>query len=124
MFTRALNWSVSRARSIQSILPHLIYLKSILILTITYILVFLVVSFLLAGPTIFYMHSSSPPFVLHALPTSCSWLDHSNHTWRKVQVMKLLIMQFPSTSRQYISLRPKHSSQHSILKHPQSMVLP
>jgi hypothetical protein len=22
------------------------------------------------------------------------WLDHSNYTWRRVQVMKLLIMQF------------------------------
>jgi hypothetical protein len=30
--------------------------------------VFPVVSFLLAFPPIFYMHSSSPPFVLHALP--------------------------------------------------------
>jgi hypothetical protein len=33
-------------------------------------LVFLVVSFLLAFPPISYMHSSSPPFVLHALPIS------------------------------------------------------
>jgi hypothetical protein len=31
-------------------------------------LVFQVVSFLLAFPPIFYMHSSSPPFVLHAPP--------------------------------------------------------
>jgi hypothetical protein len=44
-----------------------------------YIFVFLVVSFLLAFPPISYMHSSSPPFVLHALPISSfftwsSWL--------------------------------------------------
>jgi hypothetical protein len=33
-------------------------------------LVFLVVSFLLACPPIFYMHAYSPPFVLHAPPIS------------------------------------------------------
>jgi hypothetical protein len=26
-------------------------------------------------------------------PPHPPWLDHSNYTWRKVQVMKLLIMQ-------------------------------
>jgi hypothetical protein len=31
-------------------------------------LVFLVVSFLLAFPPISYIHSSAPPFMLHALP--------------------------------------------------------
>jgi hypothetical protein len=35
-------------------------------------LVFLVVSFRLAFPPIFYMHPSSPPFVLCALPISSS----------------------------------------------------
>jgi hypothetical protein len=35
-------------------------------------LVFPVVSFLLNFPPISYMHSSSPPFVLHALPISSS----------------------------------------------------
>jgi hypothetical protein len=29
--------------------------------------------------------------------------DHSNDTWRRVQVMKLLIMQFPPTSCHFIS---------------------
>jgi hypothetical protein len=36
----------------------------------TYVLVFPVVSFLLDFPPISYMHSASPPFVLHALPIS------------------------------------------------------
>jgi hypothetical protein len=31
-----------------------------------------VVSFLLAFPPVSFMHSSSPPFVLHALPISSS----------------------------------------------------
>jgi hypothetical protein len=64
-------------------------------------LVFLVVSFLLAFPPISYMHSSSPPFFLHALPISSSWLDHCNYVWRGVQLMKLLIMQFPPISRHF-----------------------
>jgi hypothetical protein len=38
----------------------------------TYVLVFLVVSFLLAFPPISYMSSSSPPFVLHSLSISSS----------------------------------------------------
>jgi hypothetical protein len=38
----------------------------------TYVLVFLVVSFLLTFPPISYVHSSSPPFVLHSLPISPS----------------------------------------------------
>jgi hypothetical protein len=31
-------------------------------------------------------------------PSHPAWLDHSNYMWRTVQVMKLLIMQFPPTS--------------------------
>jgi hypothetical protein len=58
VFTTALHWSPSWARSIQSIQPHPISLRSILILSTHFI--FLVVSFLLAFPQISYMHSSSP----------------------------------------------------------------
>jgi hypothetical protein len=68
MFTRALYWSISCATSIQSIPPHPISLRSILILSTTYVLLLLVVSFLLAFPPISYIYSCSLPFVLHALP--------------------------------------------------------
>jgi hypothetical protein len=51
------------------------------------------------------------------------WLDHSIYVWRGVQVMKLIIMQFPSISRHIIPLWSKYSPQHSVLKHPQSMFL-
>jgi hypothetical protein len=54
-FTRALHCSLSWAISIQSTPSHPISLRSI---------------FLLACPPISYMHSSSPPFVLHAPPIS------------------------------------------------------
>jgi hypothetical protein len=38
--------------------------------------------------------------------------------------MKLLIMQISPTSDHLISLRSKYSPQQSILKHPQSVLLP
>jgi hypothetical protein len=46
-----------------------------------------VVSFLLAFRPKSYMHSSCPAQLIPLL-------DHSNYTWRRVQIMKLLIMQF------------------------------
>jgi hypothetical protein len=56
------------------------------------VLVFPVVSFILALPPITYMHSSSP--IRATCPAHLILRDHSNYTWRRVQVMKLLIMQF------------------------------
>jgi hypothetical protein len=52
-----------------------------------------------------YMHSSSPSCMLY-MPCQSHphWLDHSNYTWRSVQVMKLLIMQFPPTSYHFLSI--------------------
>jgi hypothetical protein len=49
-----------------------------------------------------FWHSSSPPFVLHALLISSSLAHHSNYTWRRVQVTKLLFMQFSPTSCHFI----------------------
>jgi hypothetical protein len=37
-------------------------------------------------------------------PSHPSWLDYSNYTWRRVEVMKLPIMQFSWTSCHFISL--------------------
>jgi hypothetical protein len=42
------------------------------------------VSFLLAFPPETY----SPPFVLHTCTSHPTWLNRSNFTWRRVQVMK------------------------------------
>jgi hypothetical protein len=47
-----------------------------------------------------------------------------NYTWRRVQVMKLLIMQFSPASCHFIPLRPKKLPQHPVLRHPQSVFLP
>jgi hypothetical protein len=49
-------------------------------------------------------------------PSHPPCLDHSNYTWRRVQVMNLLIMQFSSISYHFISLRSKYSSQCLILR--------
>jgi hypothetical protein len=43
-----------------------------------------------------------------------------NCTWRRLQVMKLLIMHFSPTTCHFIPLRSKYSPQHPVLKHPQN----
>jgi hypothetical protein len=52
----------------------------------TYVLVFLVVSFLLAFPLISYMYSSSPYSSYMPCPPHPPWFYHSNYVWRGVQV--------------------------------------
>jgi hypothetical protein len=50
-------------------------------------------------------------------------LGHSNYTWQRVQVMKLVIKQFSPASYHFIPLRSKYSPQHPVLKHPHSVFL-
>jgi hypothetical protein len=49
----------------------------------TYVLVFLVVSFLLAFPLITFMHFLSPHSCYMPCASHPPWLDHSNYTWRR-----------------------------------------
>jgi hypothetical protein len=49
-----------------------------------------------------YMPRQSPP----------PWFDHPNNIWWRVQIMKLLIMQFSSASCHSIPLRFKYSPKH------------
>jgi hypothetical protein len=124
VFTKALHWSLSWARSIQCIPSHPIFLRSILILF----------THLSLGHHIGVFPSGFPTNILYAFlfPHSCympfpshpPWFDNSNYTWRRVQAMKLLLMQFSPTSCHFISLLSKYSPQHPVLKHPQSMFLP
>jgi hypothetical protein len=37
------------------------------------------------------------------------WLDNPNYTWRRVQIMQLLVMQFSPPFRHFIPLRSKYS---------------
>jgi hypothetical protein len=44
-------------------------------------------------------------------------LDHSNYTWRRVQITKLLVMQCSPPSRHFIPLRSKYSAEQPVLIH-------
>jgi hypothetical protein len=72
-----------------------------------------VVSFPLVFPPIIYTHSCCPHSCYMARPSNPPWLDYSNYTWWRLQITKLLIMQFSSFSRHLIPLRSKYSPQRS-----------
>jgi hypothetical protein len=81
MFTKAIHWSLSCARSIQFIPTHL---RSILILS-THLCLGLPSGLFLSGcPTnILYAFLFSPHSHYMLCPSNPSWLDHSNYTWYK-----------------------------------------
>jgi hypothetical protein len=106
VFTTALHWSLSCARSTQSIPSHPIFLRSNLKLPTTYVLVFVVGSSFWRPS---YVHSSSPHSCYMLCPSHPPWLDNSNYVWRGAQVMKLIIMQFSPISGHFISLQLKNS---------------
>jgi hypothetical protein len=122
VFTSALHWSLSWARSILSIAHHPISLRSNLILS----------SHLHLGLPSGLYPFGSPTKILHAFLFSpmcymvCSshpfWPEHSNYTWWRILVTTL-IMQFYPTSYHFIPLWSKYF-QHSFHKHPQSMFFP
>jgi hypothetical protein len=88
---------------------HSTYVRSILTLSTQPCLGLPSGVFLLAFPPISYMHFSSP----HSCYMPCSfhptWVDYSNYIWRRVQVMKLLIMQFSPIPRHFGPRRGHHS---------------
>jgi hypothetical protein len=118
VFTRAHHWSLSSARWIQFI-PHHPNLRSILIL-FSHLRLGLPSGLFPSG----YMHSSSPHVCYIPCTSHPPLLDNSNYTLWRVQVMKLLIMQFSQTSYHFISLQSKYSPQHPDLKCFQSLFLP
>jgi hypothetical protein len=99
VFTKTRHWSLSWTRWIQSILPHPI-------------------SLIFHPPTFRSSYRSLSLWVSHQNPVpipplyheyhvphpTSPWLDQSNYTLRRVQVMKLLIMQF-STAFYYKNIR-------------------
>jgi hypothetical protein len=67
----------------------------------------------------------SPPhhrYMSH--PSHSSWFYRPLNSGWGVQIIKLLIMKFSPLPCYLVSLMPKYSSQHSILKHPQATFLP
>jgi hypothetical protein len=52
------------------------------------------------------------------------WVDGSDTTWWRIQIMQLDIMQCSSPSCYLMPLRSKFPPQHPLLKHPQSVYFP
>jgi hypothetical protein len=48
-------------------------------------------------------------------PSHPSWLDHSNDTWKSVEVMKLLIMQFSATRRELGEINHSEAGSHILV---------
>jgi hypothetical protein len=95
-----------------------------IIITPTYVLVRLVISFLVDFPPITYMHSSSPPSCYMPCQSHCPEPDLSNYTQRRVQVMKLLIMVFSQTICPFLRFRSKYSPLQTVLAHTLSFFNP
>jgi hypothetical protein len=90
----------TRAGSKQSISPHPLSPRFILILSTHLCLCLLSGLFPYGFPTKILHAFLICQFLLLHPP----WLDHSHYTWRRVQVMKLL-MEFSPTSYHFISLQ-------------------
>jgi hypothetical protein len=58
-----------------------------------------------------------PPSCYVPCPSHAPWLHDPNCTWWRVQVMKLLIMQFSLTSCHFIPLQSQYSPQHLSFGH-------
>jgi hypothetical protein len=67
------------------------FLNSVVTISFSRTLVFLVVSFLLTFTPISSMDYSSPHSCYIPCPSHPPWLYHPNYVWRGVQVMKLLV---------------------------------
>jgi hypothetical protein len=99
------------ARLIQFVLPYLICIRSILILCVH---LRLVVPFLMAFLPISSMLPLLPFSSYIPCPSHTPWHHHPNYTWRRVQVMKLIMLQLSPTSCHFIPLRSKYSLQHCV----------
>jgi hypothetical protein len=93
-FTTALHLFLSWARQIQSTSPHPTSPRSILILS-THLCLGLPSGLFPSGfPTNNLYTFSSPHSCYMTRPSHPPWLDYSDYTWRRVQITKLLAMQF------------------------------
>jgi hypothetical protein len=121
-FMRAFHSSLSWARWSQSRTPNSVYLRHILYYAPTQVSVFLLVSFLLAFSTKSYTHSSSTHTCYMPSPCHLLWRDHCNQIWRRIQIVKHLIMQFSPMTSSLLSannvLRMLFSNTFSICSSP------
>jgi hypothetical protein len=124
VFTRALHWSLSYVRWIQSIAPYSIPLRSTLTLSIHLGPGLLGGLFASGFPTNILYAFLFTPFVLHALPIPSSY--HSNYVWRLARSKFYEVPHYAvfSSLLSFHLFRSKYSSQHPILKSPQLIFLP
>ena len=78
-------------------------------------------SFLRVSPPKKYMNFSFFHTCYILRPSHSHWYDHPNNIWCRVQIMKLLIMQFPTVSCYCLDLRPKYPPKYRTAKHPRPM---
>jgi len=122
---RARHLSLSWASSIQSIPPHSTSWRSILILYSLLRLGLPSGLFPSGFPTkTLYTPLLSPRRRYMPRPSHYSRFHHPSNIGWAVQITQLLIMQFPPLPCYLVPPRPKYSSQHPILKHPQTTFLP
>jgi hypothetical protein len=105
VFTGFRHWSLSWARWFQSISPHPISLKVHFNIILQCTFLSLTSGLFLAFPPKSYMHSSYSHSCYMPCPFHPSWLGHFNYTWRRVQVMNLLIMYFSPSFYYFVHLR-------------------
>jgi hypothetical protein len=119
VYTRASHWSLSLARSIQSIPPHPISLRRSLIS-------FPSTSSLPSGLFPSGFHTKTPYAFLFSqacympCPSHPPLLYHSNYVWRTVKVVQLPIKQLSPASHYFILLRSIPLST-AVFKHPHSV---
>jgi hypothetical protein len=66
-------------------------------------------------------HLSHACYIL--CPSRIRYLDHHNNTVRRVQIMKLVFMQFSLSSGNFLPLRYDYPPQRPVLRHPRPLFL-
>jgi hypothetical protein len=118
-FTRVRHLSLFRARSVQSMPPHLSPWRSFLIL-FSHLPLGLQSGLFPSGfPTRTLYRSFLPNTCYMPRPSHSSRFDHPYNIGWWLQIIKLIIKYFSPVLCYLVHLRPKYSPQHHILEQPQ-----
>jgi len=123
-FTNARQLPLSWVGSIQSITPNSTSWRSILILSFHLCLDLPSGLISRVSPQNNCTRFSSPHTCYMPRPSHSSRFYHPNNIWWAVQIIKFLVMFLSPLLCHLVRRRPKYSSQHPFLKHPQPKFLP